>query len=64
MRILAQRRAERRAEKLAKARSDEIDHQLRTEWKLKRRASEKQHDILLLGFVFPFFPVQVTVSTS
>jgi hypothetical protein len=61
MRILAfwkqQRRAERRAEKLAKAQSDEIDRQLRTEW--KRRVSGKQHDILLLGSCFPSFTIQV-----
>jgi hypothetical protein len=61
MRILAswkqQRRAERRAEKLAKAQSDEIDRQLRTEW--KRRVSGKQHDILLLSTCFPSFPIQV-----
>jgi hypothetical protein len=67
MRILAswkqQRRAERRAERLAKAQSDEIDRQLRTEWKC--RVSGKQHDILLLGSCFPSsFPIRVVVRAD
>jgi hypothetical protein len=63
MRILAswkqQRRAERRADKLAKAQSDEIDRQLRAE--RKPRASGKPHDILLIGSHFSLFLFEIWV---
>ena len=61
MNVLAsckQRLAERRAEKLAKAQSDEIDRQLLEE-RLANREQPRQHDILLLGSCFPSFPIQV-----
>jgi hypothetical protein len=66
MNILAsckQRLAERRAERLAKARSDEIDRQLQEEC-LANREQPKQHDILLLGSCFPSFLIQVIVRAD
>jgi hypothetical protein len=45
-----QRLAERRAEKQAKAQSNDIDRLLHEE--SRRRASGKQHDILLIGSCF------------
>jgi hypothetical protein len=46
-----QRRVERRAERRARAHSDEIDRRLRDELMHRRRFP--QHDILLVGSCFP-----------
>jgi len=58
-----QRLVERRAEKLAKAQSDEIDRQLQEE-RLANREQPSPHDILLLGSCFPSSPIQVIVRAD
>jgi hypothetical protein len=60
MNILAswkQRRADKRAERRAKARSDEIDRQLMEE----RKCRGQQRDILLIGSCSPSFAILAVV---
>jgi hypothetical protein len=63
MKILAswkQLRVERRAKQRAKARSDEIDRQLREESKHCAIGQRQQHDILLIGSCFPSSAISAT----
>jgi len=55
-----QRRAKKRAERRAKARSDEIDHQLMEERKRRRQ----ERDILLIGSCLYFFAYLTVVGAD